>query len=150
MTVLITFREINEDNFDAILAMKRPESENFVCSNAKSLAQCWLYRENNDVFPYAIYADETPVGFLLLEEDLEEEELILWRIMLPPEHEGKGYGSEAVRLVINQAKDSGKYGKLTLTCSPDNLIARHVYEKAGFQPTGSILHDSIEMFIPLR
>ena len=81
---------------------------------------------------------------------MEEEELILWRIMLPPEHEGKGYGSEAVRLVINQAKDSGKYAKLTLTCSPDNLIARHVYEKAGFQPTGSILHDSIEMFIPLR
>ena len=62
MTVLITFREINEDNFDAILAMKRPESETFVCSNAKSLAQCWLYRENNDVFPYAIYADETQLA----------------------------------------------------------------------------------------
>lgn len=147
---LITFREINEDNFDAILEMKRPENEHFVCSNAKSLAQCWLYRENGDVFPYAIYADETPVGFLLLEEDMDEEELILWRIMFPPEQEGKGYGTASVRLVIDQAKASGKYARLTLTCSPDNHIARHVYEKVGFLPTGNIQHDSVEMYIPLR
>ena len=74
---MITFRPITEDNFDAIIAMRRPEEENFVASNAESLAQCWLYRDNNDVFPFAIYADEEPVGFLLLEEDMDENTLIL-------------------------------------------------------------------------
>ena len=147
---MITFRPITEDNFDAIIAMRRPEDENFVASNAESLAQCWLYRDNNDVFPFAIYADEEPVGFLLLEEDMDENTLILWRIMFPPEHTGKGYGTQAVQLLIKQAKQSGKYDVILLDCAPDNPIARHVYEKAGFTPTGKIEHRSDEMQYRLK
>ena len=46
---MINFRKITEDNFDAIIKMKRPEGENFVASNAFSLAQAWLYRDDGDV-----------------------------------------------------------------------------------------------------
>lgn len=90
---MVNFRKITEDNFDAIIKMKRPEGENFVASNAYSLAQAWLYRDDGDVFPFAIYDDDTVVGFMLLEEDLEDQRLDLWRIMFPPENEGKGYGT---------------------------------------------------------
>lgn len=147
---MITFRPITEDNFDAIIAMRRPDGENFVASNAKSLAQCWLYRDDGDVFPWAICADEMPVGFLLLEEDMDEKALILWRIMFPPEHTGKGYGTQAVRLVIEQAKQSGKYDVILLDCAPDNAIARHVYEKAGFVPSGNAEHGCDEMMLRLK
>lgn len=63
----ISIREITEDNFEAVVSMKRPDGEKFVAPNSYSLAQAWLYRENNDVFPYAIYCGENSVGFLLLE-----------------------------------------------------------------------------------
>lgn len=95
---MVTLRAITEDNFDAIIAMKRPEGEGFVAPNSVSLAQCWLYRDNGDVFPCAIYAEKTPVGFLLLEED--ERTLMIWRIMLPEEYTGHGYGRAAVEEVI--------------------------------------------------
>ena len=42
---MIHFEAITEDNFDAIVQMKRPPEENFVASNAYSLAQAWLYRD---------------------------------------------------------------------------------------------------------
>lgn len=146
---MITFRKITEDNFDAIIAMKRPEGEGFVASNSISLAQAWLYRENGDVFPCAIYAEDEPVGFLLLEEDREERKLMLWRIMFPPEHTNKGYGTAAVRLLIRLAGESGRYDGLYLDCAPDNAAARHVYEKLGFRPTGDINHGDIEMCLKL-
>lgn len=147
---MVRFEAITEDNFDAILAMKRPEGERFVAPNSVSLAQAWLYREAGDVFPCAIYNDREVVGFLLLEEDREEDKLMLWRIMFPPEHEGKGYGTQAVRLLIRLARESGKYEGLYLDCAQDNAVARHVYEKVGFRPTGEINHGDIEMRIALR
>lgn len=37
--MMINFRRITEDNFDAIIKMKRPAGENFVAPNAVPLAQ---------------------------------------------------------------------------------------------------------------
>ena len=146
---MIRFRAITEENFDCIIRMKRPPGEGFVADNSYSLAQAWLYRSAGDVFPFAIYSDETPVGFMMLEELDDPRQLCLWRIMLPPEHCGKGYGTEAVRLLIHLARESGRYDALYLDCDPANHAARHVYEKLGFVPTGEINHGSIEMRLPL-
>ena len=135
---MINFRAITEENFGAIMSMKRPEGERFVATNAYSLAQAWLYRDNNDVYPFAIYNDDEVVGFMMLDEDLEERYLVIWRIMFPEEHTGKGYGSEAIELVVRLARESGKYDYMILDCSFDNDRARHVYEKAGFKNTGEV------------
>lgn len=133
---MIRFCAITEENFDAILAMKRPESERFVAPNSVSLAQAWLYRDNGGVFPFAVYNDGAPIGFMMLEEDAEEQELILWRLMFPPEHCGKGYGTEAVCKLISLARESGKYTHMIVDYTEGNEVARRVYEKAGFRCTG--------------
>lgn len=67
---MVNFRTITEGDFDAVINMKRPEGEGFVASNAVSLAQAWLYRDNRDVFPFAIYDGDTLAGFMLVEEDM--------------------------------------------------------------------------------
>ena len=146
---MINFRAINEDNFDAIIRMKRPDDEHFVASNAYSLAQAWLYRDAGDVFPFAIYNDDEPVGFMMLDEDAEEKCLIIWRIMFPAENQNKGYGTAAIREIIRLAKESGKYDFLLIDYAPDNHIAEHVYKKLGFQPTGVFEHGEIELKLTL-
>ena len=110
---MVNFRTITEDNFDAVINMKRPEGEGFVASNAVSLAQAWLYRDNGDVFPFALYDDDTLVGFMLVEEDMDEKRLDLWRFMLSPQREGRGLGTAAVELLIRYAGIPGG----TSTCS---------------------------------
>jgi len=146
---MISLRAITEDNFDVVVRMKRPEGESFVAPNAYSLAQAWLYREEEDVFPCAIYHEEEPVGFLLLEEDMEERELIIWRIMFPEEHANKGYGGETIRKVIQLAREARKYHHIELTCHPDNKRARHLYEKLGFCPTGKVCYGDDELILEL-
>lgn len=146
---MIHFKKITEENFDAIIGMKRPAGEHFVASNAVSLAQAWLYREEGDVFPFAIYNDDTPVGFMLLEEDMEEARLDLWRILLPPEQEGRGYGTAAIRLMLQYARASGRYRRVGLLCHPENHRARHIYDKLGFRPTGQICYGDVEMTLEL-
>lgn len=146
---MINFRKITEENFDAIIKMKRPEGENFVASNAVSLAQVWLYRDDGDVFPFAIYDNDSVVGFMLLKENMEDQRLDLWRIMLPPENEGKGYGTAAVKLMIHYAKESERHKSIGLLCGPNNQNARHIYDKLGFQPTGEICYGDVEMRLDL-
>ena len=147
---MISLRAVTEENFDAVVSMKRPEGEDLVATNAYSLAQCWLYRDNGDVFPCVVYHDDDPVGFLLLEEDVDEKELILWRLMFPEEHTNKGYGREVVCQVIELARASGKYNRITLICHPENTRARHLYERQGFVPTGQILHGEVELELKLQ
>ena len=146
---MINFRAITEDNFDAIIRMKRPDDEHFVASNAYSLAQAWLYRDAGDVYPFAIYDDDQPVGFMMLDEDLDEKCLIIWRIMFPVENQNKGYGTAAIREIIRLAKDSGKYDFLLIDYAPDNKIAEHVYTKLGFRPTGKFEYGEYELRLDL-
>ena len=146
---MVNFRKITEENFDAVIKMKRPDGEGLVAPNAVSLAQAWLYRDDGDVFPFAIYNDDTIVGFMLLEEDTEEKRLDLWRIMISPEQEGKGFGTAAVELMIRYAKDSGRYQRVGLLCRDTNLNARHIYDKLGFKPTGKICYGDAEMILEL-
>lgn len=143
---MVNFRSITEDNFDAIINMKRPEGENYLASNEHSLAQAWLYREANDVFPFAIYDDDLPVGFMMLDEDLENRTIAIWRIMFPVEYQNKGYGTEALRNVIELMRNSGKYDSVTIDYVQGNDIAGHVYRKVGFKETGEIVNDrEVEM-----
>ena len=146
---MINFRAITEDNFDAIIRMKRPDDEHFVASNAYSLAQAWLYRDAGDVYPFAIYDDETPVGFMMLDEDLDEKCVIIWRIMFPVENQNKGYGTAAIREIIRLAKESGKYDFVLIDYAPDNKIAEHVYTKLGFKHTGVFEHGEYELRLDL-
>ena len=69
----IQFHKITEDNFEDIVSMKvDKEQERFIASNYRSLAQAWLYYEDHDVYPFAIYDGSVPVGFMMLDEDTEE------------------------------------------------------------------------------
>lgn len=129
---MVNFRNITEENFDAIIKMKRPDNEGYVASNAYSLAQAWLYRDANDVYPFAIYDGDEPVGFMLLDEDLEERCLVIWRIMFPIEHQNKGFGSQAINKIVQMARESGKYDYMIIDYVPENKIAGHVYEKQDF------------------
>lgn len=146
---MIEFRPITEENFSAVVNMKRPEEERFVASNERSLAQAWLYRDAGDVFPFAICADEQLVGFMMLDEDAEERVLVIWRIMFPEEHTNKGYGGQAIQKIIDLARESGKYDKMVIDYVPGNERAAHLYEKLGFRPTGEISNGEIVMELKL-
>lgn len=146
---MVNFKPIDEHNFTAIVNMKQPEGQNFVAPNVYSLAQAWLYREAGDVFPWAIYKDEDLVGFILLDLDEEEATTTIWRIMIDQEHQHRGYGTAALKLVIDQARQNKRFRYLRLDYVPGNTVAENLYRKVGFKPTGEIDNGEIVMQLEL-
>lgn len=65
MNVLVELKEINKDNIDEILGLKvSTEQNDFVQTTSHSLAKAWAFRDT--AFPFAIYAHNTIVGFIML------------------------------------------------------------------------------------
>ena len=104
---MIELKLVDESSFQAVLDLKISEADeqaHFVAPNVRSLADAWLYRKNEDVFPMAIYWDKQVVGFLLLEIDKDEAEYFIWRIMLGQQYQGRGYGRKALEVLIKEAQ----------------------------------------------
>jgi aminoglycoside 6'-N-acetyltransferase len=57
-------------------------------------------------------------------------------ILLGPDHQGRGLGTEAMRLIVRHLVEDRGHHRVTLSTAVDNARAIHVYEKVGFRPVG--------------
>lgn len=96
---MVQLREITKENFEECLKLHVSESQEcFVSSTVHSLVQAWLYYDT--AFPFAVYADGTMVGFIMLGYYEVEEYYTLWKFMIDEKYQNKGYGKKALRLGI--------------------------------------------------
>ena len=139
----IELRPVDDDNREAVLALSVREDQPFVAPNDVSLRQ---YAEAEAeapgvARPFAIYADEEPVGFCMFifdpEDEDEEDRYYLWRFMIDRRYQDKGCGQAALDAIIRYFKDNGA-DRLYLSTEPENERGLHVYHKAGFRETGVI------------
>lgn len=137
---VVTLREITRENLNHILDLKvTKEQEKFVATNAVSIAQAHFYP---DVAWFrAIYADETPVGFVMLEEDRVNSTYSLWRLMIDSSFQGQGLGRRAVQLVLEYAKMLPRATVIFTSCVSGNGSPGKFYEKMGFSYTSDIDED---------
>jgi diamine N-acetyltransferase len=134
----VALREIDESNFYQVLALRRPEGEEYVAPNNVSLAEAWLYRDEDTINPQAIYDNETLVGFVMTHDDLSRRIRDIWRMLIPVEFENQGYGTMTLQFLIAQARAERRFDALMLSFVPVNSLAQHVYHKVGFVETGAI------------
>lgn len=145
----VQLRAVDHDNFYQVLELKRPEDEAFVAPNVLSLAEAWLYRDAGRVDPRAIYADRDLVGFLMTYAKEGSRVLDLWRLLIPEKFVNRGYGTAALRLLVEEAAGSGSYDRIRLSYVPGNDLAEHVYQKVGFRSTGEIEDGEVVMAMEL-
>ena len=145
---MIHIKEVTEDNFGAVINLKVKEDQRtYVAPNVHSLAQCYIYRQNNDVFPYAIYNDDEVVGFVLLEAEDDNEYGLIWRLMIGDKYQGKGYGKEVVKLCIQYFKDLNRYKGIKLDYVIGNTAAEKLYKSMGFVPTGEVEDNEVVLML---
>ena len=133
---VISLREITPQNFNAIAAMQvREDQKNFVASNLYSLAEAYVFPGRS---PLAIYADETPVGFLMYVDWAERQQLWIFRLMIAAEQQGRGYGQAAMRLAIERMHAIPGCRQIYISYEPENQAARALYASLGFNITGEI------------
>ena len=132
---VVTLREITQENLYEILELQVTKNqENFVASNAVSLAEAHFYPEI--AWFRAIYADETPVGFIMLEDDPANSLYHLWRFMIDARFQKCGYGRSALELAIEHVKMRPGAKALSTSYFPGEGSPGKFYEKMGFTYTG--------------
>jgi diamine N-acetyltransferase len=124
-----------------------PRQREMVADNALSIAQAHC---SENAWLRAIYADDTPIGFLLLHigsdyaDGIDCPGVFLWRFMIAGPYQGRGYGREAIQFLLKHLKALGIPDLYTShgvgEGSPEGF-----YKKLGFVPTGDHYGDEIEI-----
>ena len=131
----LALREITRENLGEVLKLKvHPSQAGFVATNAVSIAQAHFYPEV--AWFRAVYAGDTPVGFVMLEDEPAKPRYYLWRFMIDAAQQGKGYGRRALELVCEHVRSRPGGTVLYLSCVPGEGGPGPFYEKLGFRYTG--------------
>lgn len=134
---MIKLSEITTTNFEEVLKLEvSKEQENFVSSTMYSLAQAYVYHKN--AYPFAIYADDTLVGFIMFGFYELRNQYTLWKFLIDKNHQNKGYGKVALLLGIERMKEKYDVTEMYTGVSLGNYIAENLYKSIGFQSTGLV------------
>ena len=131
----VKIEELNAANwYDCCNLTLADGQEQYMEPNAVSIAQS---KFEPSLKPYAIYTDGQIAGFLMYNSELEElGSYWIYRIMVDKNHQGKGIGKAAVKLMIDEMAKSLDAQKIAVGYHPENTGAHALYESLGFQDNG--------------
>ena len=139
---MIRLIDINETNFFAARALSlREDQRRFLDSPLGILARGYVYRAQRA--RVLAVADEGTVVGLLLVKDMDEEPACydLQQFMIDSRFQGRGYGTEALGLILDVLRRERKYGCVEVCVHGEDASALRVYEKLGFADTGYVDED---------
>ena len=139
---MVRLAEITEDNWLEAAALTVNETQRkFVAPAAGIIARGYVYRNcNGKVF--IIENDGSMVGLALVREFTDEPlGYDLQQFMIDSRYQGKGYGTAALRLILDELRRENHYGHVELCVKKEDAAAIHVYEKCGFTDSGYIDED---------
>ncbi|MDO4567027.1 MAG: GNAT family N-acetyltransferase [Oscillospiraceae bacterium] len=139
-------KQIDESNFIEAFNLKlRPSQEEYVSNPVRSLAQAYIYR--SQCTPFGVYAEGKMVGYLMVIYDYDVSEYNIWHMMIDAEHQGKGFGRAALLNALEyiKTKPFGDSRRVSLTCHRENLPALKLYADLGFESTGAVFDEEIEL-----
>jgi diamine N-acetyltransferase len=145
----VSLREITEETVRAICRLTdtlTPPKKYMVAPNAVSIAQAHF---SEHAWFRAVYADETPVGFVMLYDDPDEPEYFLWRFMIAEPHHGKGFGRRAIELLVDYVKTRPGAKVLETSCGEGPGSPEGFYRNVGFQRNGKMLDDEVGLSLEL-
>ncbi|KAJ6442185.1 GCN5-related N-acetyltransferase [Purpureocillium lavendulum] len=141
----VSLREINKENWRAVTQLVTlPSQAANVSTNAMSLVESHY---SEDAWARAIYADDTPVGFLMMSIWDPDEWYCVWRFMIDHRYQKMGFGREAILLAIKHVRENHPQAKLMrlMSASPDGKKGTKpedspykFYAKLGFKDIAEI------------
>ena len=129
----INLRDITQANWlDMIDLEITKEQEKFVALNSEAIAASKFY-------PYyinkGIYLDDMPVGFIQYYpnyDDGKPNEIFIDQLMIDTKHQGKGYGTKAISLVLDEIKQLKGINAISICYVEGHDVMRAFFERFGF------------------
>jgi diamine N-acetyltransferase len=145
----ISLREITAETVRQVCKLSdtlEPPKKFMVAPNALSIAQAHF---SEHAWFRAIYADDTPVGFIMLYDDPDKQEYFLWRLMIAGPHHRKGFGRRAVEQLIEYVTTRPGADALHTSCGQGPGSPEGFYRTFGFQRNGEMFGDEVGLTLTL-
>jgi diamine N-acetyltransferase len=150
----ITLREITSETVGAVTRLSvTPSQQGFVASNAVSLAEALF---SDEAWYRAIYDGDELVGFVMLADETlrteppAEPNIGLWRLMIDQRYQGRGFGREAMRLVVDHVRSRPAIRYFYTSYVPGPGGPGPFYLGLGFEPNGEIEDGEVVVLYPLH
>ncbi|MGL5717060.1 MAG: GNAT family N-acetyltransferase [Paraclostridium sp.] len=136
--------DITKDNWLKIIFLTTNKEdmptlcEEYIASNALSIVQA-KYEES--WITKAIENDGEIIGFTMYGYCKEHNFFELCRIMIDKKHQGNGYGTRAIKSVLEEMRNIEGCEEVYLSTDSENIKGKYIYEKIGFKNTGNKIED---------
>jgi len=146
---MIRLVPVTENNWMdiAVLSVKEHQKD-YVAPAIGILARGYVYRDCHARI-YAFEESGVIVGTALVREFTDEPlGYDLQQFMVDRQYQNKGYGSQALELILDELRNEGRYDHVELCVKKADAEAIHLYEKHGFIDSGYVdeeLPDSLNM-----
>jgi len=139
---MIDLTTVTEDNWLDVADLSVTEKQrNFVAPAIGILARGYVYRDCSARI-YVIENDGTIVGTALVREFTDEPlGYDLQQFMIDRRYQGKGYGSAALGLILDELRKEKHYDHVEVCVKKEDAEAIRVYEKNGFVDSGYVDED---------
>ena len=152
----VRLQPVIAENWRELIKLKvRDDQSHFVASNLLSIAESQFGFDDEghwNSFPFGIYAGEVPVGFLMYASNPAHSkiQIFIMRLMVDEKYQGKGYGREAMQLILDDFRKNEKVRSVAISYSPENVGAKILYAALGFIETGEKAGDEDLAVLNLR
>jgi len=135
--MIITLRPLDDAERAKMLELQvAPAQQDFVASNEDSIEEA---DDGDHCVPFAIYADDRPVGFTMYALDPDDGNYWIYRLMIDQRYQRLGYGRKALVEMLKLMSKLPGCSHVTLSVVPENETAMALYRQTGFRATGEII-----------
>ena len=150
---MISLRPITDENRAEVYALRlAPGQERYVSGVADSIQEAADEPDGRAIY-WALYADETPVGFVMITDETSGAPgyipQYLWKLLVDERHQGRGYGTAALDLVVEYFRARPGVEVMWTSAQQGEGSPIPFYERYGFEQTGEIVFDD-EVLLRLR
>lgn len=156
---MISLRKITLENRREVFKLKvSDEQSRFVASNLSSVASCYVLSSNEgNPLPFAIYADEQMVGFVMIvygitgyeDPKIAENNYCILRFMISEQYQKRGYGREAMKKILDYIRTFpvGHARYCWIPYVTENIVAKNLYESFGFRDNGEKINENEQVIV---
>ena len=149
---MVSLRPINETNRHAVEALRvSPSQEQFVSGVVESLLEAAAEPDGRAQY-WAVYADDTPVGFVMISDEVAGPGYIphyLWKLLIDERYQGRGFGTATLDLIVEYFRSRPGVDVLSTSAGQGEGSPISFYEGYGFEHTGEIVFDD-EVLLRLK
>jgi diamine N-acetyltransferase len=141
---MIALRSIEESNREAVAALRvSAAQEQFVSGVSDSLLEAAAEPDGRALY-WAVYSDETPIGFVMISDEVGSSEYIahyLWKLLIDERYQRRGFGTATLDLIVEYFRSRPGVEVLWTSAGQGDGSPIPFYERYGFVQTGEIVFD---------